>query len=121
MSLKEHLQELEEYHINLQVRNNSQKLGRILADEFFEIGSSGRILDKKACLESGVVLAEMSLHNYDIHPLASDVILATYVIADKTRNCNTLRSSIWKHIDGRWQLYYHQGTITELQLSDLVK
>ena len=119
--LKEHLKRLEESHTGIEVRQNMEKLDEILADDFFEIGSSGYMYNKQECLETGVVLTEMSLYNYEIYPLASDVVLSTYFIVDKTRNRNTYRSSIWKFIDGRWQLYFHQGTITPLQLSDVLK
>ncbi|MDR4889683.1 DUF4440 domain-containing protein [Fredinandcohnia sp. QZ13] len=119
--LKQHLQELEKMHISIEVRKSRVELDKLLADDFFEIGSSGYMLDKKECLESGVGLTEMSLHNYEIFPLASDVVLTTYFIVDKTRNRNTLRSSIWKRIDGSWQLYFHQGTITPLKLNELLK
>ena len=120
-TLKEQLQKLEESHIGLEVRTSMEKLDEILADEFFEIGSSGFMYDKQECLETGVVLTDMTLHNYEIYPLAEDVVLSTYFIVDTTRNRNTLRSSIWKLIDGRWQLYFHQGTITPLQLQDVLK
>ncbi len=118
-NLKEHLKQLEESHIGLEVRNSNEKLDEILADEFFEIGSSGYFYNKQDCLETGIVMTDMSLHNYEIYPLAPDVVLATYFIVDKTRNRNTLRSSIWKRIDERWQLYFHQGTISPLQLSEV--
>ncbi|WP_276540357.1 DUF4440 domain-containing protein [Salipaludibacillus agaradhaerens] len=121
MALKEHLKGLEESHINLAVRHNREKLEEILADQFFEIGSSGYKYDKKECLETGVVLSEMSLHQYELYPLAPGVVLTTYFIVDKTRNRNTWRSSIWKQIDGRWQLYFHQGTISPLSVSDVLK
>ncbi|MEG0385406.1 MAG: DUF4440 domain-containing protein [Solibacillus sp.] len=121
INLKEHLKQLEESHIGLEVRNSNEKLDEILADEFFEIGSSGYFYNKQDCLKTGVVLTEMSLHNYEIYPLAPDVVLATYFIVDKTRNRNTLRSSIWKRMDERWQLYFHQGTISPLQLSEVLK
>ena len=120
-NLKEHLKQLEERHIKPEVRESREKLDEILADEFFEIGSSGYMYDKKECLETGVVLTEMSLYNFEIYSLAEDVVLSTYFIVDKTRNRNTYRSSIWKFIDGRWQLYFHQGTITPLQLSEVLK
>ena len=103
-----------------EVRMSSEKLIEILADDFFEIGSSGYIYDKKECLETCVVLAKMKLHNYEILPLAPDVVLSTYFIVDTTRKRNTLRSSIWKLIGGKWQLYFHQGTITPLQLRDVI-
>ncbi|MFJ7746918.1 DUF4440 domain-containing protein [Peribacillus sp. NPDC097295] len=118
--LKIQLRELEESHIGLEVRKSRKKLDEILADNFFEIGSSGYMFDKKECLETGVVLTKMSLHNYEIYPLAPDVVLSTYFIVDRTRNRNTYRSSIWKYIDGRWQLYFHQGTISPLQLSEVL-
>ena len=121
MDLKEQLLQLEESHTRMEVRQSREKLDEILADEFFEIGSSGFMYDKEECLETGVVLTEMTLHNYEIYPLAEGVALATYFIVDKTRNRNTLRSSIWKFINGRWQLYFHQGTITPLQLSDVLE
>ncbi|MBR7554901.1 DUF4440 domain-containing protein [Allobacillus sp. GCM10007491] len=117
--LKDQLRRLEETHINIEVRKSMEKLADILADEFFEISSSGKMFDKEECLRTGVVLTEMKIHNYEIHPLAPDVVLATYFLTDKTRNRNTLRSSIWKWIDGRWQLYFHQGTITDVQLSEV--
>jgi hypothetical protein len=120
-TLKEQLQKLEESHIGLEVRTSMEKLDEILADEFFEIGSSGFMYDKQECLETGLVLTEMKLYNYEIYPLADDVVLSTYFIVDTTRNRNTLRSSIWKFIAGRWQLYFHQGTITPLQLQDVLK
>ncbi|MDW2878252.1 MULTISPECIES: nuclear transport factor 2 family protein [Bacillaceae] len=121
VNLKKLIKELEERHTGLEVRTNREELDKLLADDFFEIGSSGYMFDKKECLESGVVLTEMSLHNHEIYPLSSDVVLSTYFVVDKTRNRNTLRSSIWKLIDGRWQLYFHQGTKSPLQLRDVLK
>ncbi|MDP4550131.1 DUF4440 domain-containing protein [Alkalihalobacillus macyae] len=112
-NLKAQLRELEETHINLEVRSSAEELDKILADEFWEIGSSGIKYNKRECLELGVVLTDMTIHNYEIQQLAQDLVLATYFIEDRTRKRNTLRSSIWKHIDGRWQLYFHQGTITQ--------
>ncbi|AWE07687.1 DUF4440 domain-containing protein [Lysinibacillus sp. 2017] len=120
-NLKEQLKKLEVSHTSPEVRVSREKLDELLADEFFEIGSSGYMFDKKECLDTGVVLTEMSLHNYEIYPLAQDVVLATYFIVDTTRNRNTYRSSIWKFIDERWQLYFHQGTITPLTLSEVLK
>lgn len=121
MDLKEHIKRLEESHITPNIRESMEKLDEILADEFFEIGSSGYMCDKKECLETGVVLSDMTMHNFDMYPLADDVVLTTYFIVDTTRNRNTYRSSIWKLIDGRWQLYFHQGTITPLLLAEVLK
>jgi hypothetical protein len=48
-----------------------------------------------------------------LHTLAPDVVLATYRVVDETRKQHTLRSSIWKLKDGRWQMVFHQGTPTK--------
>lgn len=119
--LKKHIRQLEESHTTLENRKSVEFLGEILADDFFEIGSSGYFFNKAECLETGVVLTDMTLFNHEVYPLAEGVVLSTYFVRDETRNRNTLRSSIWKMIDGRWQLYFHQGTITPLQVSDIVK
>ncbi|MFC7321680.1 DUF4440 domain-containing protein [Halobacillus campisalis] len=111
--LKQLIKEREQTHLNMDVRKSNEKLDEILADEFWEIGSSGITIDKRECLESGVHLIEMTMHHFEAEQLADDVVLTTYLIETKHRN--TLRSSIWKRIDGRWQLFFHQGTITSLQ------
>lgn len=116
--LKAHLKVLEESLLSHDVRKDSNKLDEILANAFTEIGSSGFMFDKKDCLISGVELYEMSLHNYQVQILAPDVVLATYFIEDSTRSRHTLRCSIWKFIDGRWQLFFHQGTITEQKFAN---
>ncbi|MBA2173687.1 DUF4440 domain-containing protein [Halobacillus locisalis] len=111
--LIQQLKVLEKSHISLEVRTSKEAMNEILADEFWEIGSSGIIYDKEYCLEQGVVLTDMSLHHYHVQELSEGVALATYLVVDKTRQRNTWRSSIWKFIDDRWQLYFHQGTITK--------
>ncbi|MGD7042975.1 DUF4440 domain-containing protein [Jeotgalibacillus proteolyticus] len=111
--------ELEEWHINPEVRKSREELDKILADDFFEIGSSGSMFTKQECLDDGVSQAEMSIHQYEIHPLSESLMLSTYLIANHTTQRNTLRSSIWKKIDGRWQLYFHQGTLTNQEISSV--
>ncbi|WP_085507092.1 nuclear transport factor 2 family protein [Thalassobacillus devorans] len=111
-NLKEQIKKLEESHLNLDVRKSSEELDKILTDDFFEIGSSGRMVYKEECITSGVDLDELELYDFELHPLGPDIVLTTYFIHNKTKNRNTLRSSIWKHQEGRWRLYFHQGTVT---------
>ncbi|MBM7583642.1 hypothetical protein JOC86_000179 [Bacillus pakistanensis] len=110
--LKKHLLHLEEQLLTPEIRKSPEELNQILADEFFEFGSSGNVWLKKDCFgEGGLSVREMRLQGFDIQSLAPDVVLATYRVIDKTRNLQTLRSSIWKLIDERWQMVFHQGTI----------
>ncbi|KIL43315.1 nuclear transport factor 2 family protein [Jeotgalibacillus campisalis] len=119
--LRNQFRELEEWHINTEVRKSKEELDKILANDFFEIGSSGRMFTKQECLDDGVSQAEMSIHQYEIHPLSESLVLSTYLIANHTRKRNTLRSSIWKKIDGRWQLFFHQGTVTNSKITDVIR
>ncbi|WP_096155326.1 MULTISPECIES: nuclear transport factor 2 family protein [Bacillus] len=119
MYSKEQIKRLEESHLNIEVRSSTEELDKILSDDFFEIGSSGKKIYKKDCLTNGLSLDEMSLHDFEFCPLAPGVVLTTYLVHNKTKNRNTLRSSIWKLIDGKWKLYFHQGTVTDLQVTDV--
>lgn len=111
-SLVEHIRELEEQLLKPEIRTNAAELDRLLADDFFEYGSSGSVCYKKDCVvEGGISVREMLLYDFQIHPLAADTVLATYRLEDRTRMRQSLRSSIWKYIDGRWQMFFHQGTL----------
>ena len=118
-NLTEHLQLLEERLLRVEVRENKDKLAEILADDFVEIGSSGQMFSKDECLEFGVSKAVMVMDNFEIEILAENVVLATYFVENRTSGKNSLRSSIWKFIDNRWQMLFHQGTFTLLQAQDL--
>ncbi|SQC56251.1 Uncharacterized protein conserved in bacteria [Listeria newyorkensis] len=60
--------------------------------------------------EEGIGEVEMALSDFEIQELAEDVVLATYRIFNVTQKQESLRSSIWKFKDARWQLVFHQGT-----------
>jgi hypothetical protein len=89
---------------------------RALADDFVEIGASGRIFDKQATIDGlqHESPAEISLTDYQARILAPDVVLVTYHAVRSApapaQITQSLRSSIWKRLDGRWQLVFHQGT-----------
>ena len=112
-SLKEHLCHLEEKLLKPEIRSSQTELSNLLADNFFEIGSSGRMLYKeKGIGEKGIGLVKMTLSDFEIHPLSEEIILTTYRIYDEIKNQHSLRSSIWKFKNGRWQMSFHQGTKT---------
>lgn len=112
--LTDTIKKLENSHLRPEVRRSSEALDKLLADDFFEFGSSGRIINKHECIaEGGVEVRDLSLHDFSIHPLSTDVVLATYRVEDATRQQTTLRSTIWRYIDDRWQMYFHQGTVVK--------
>lgn len=109
--LKNHLRELEEKLLTPEARSSKEQLKKLLADDFFEFGSSGMVLFKdEAIPEEGIGIVQMQMTDFEIHPLSEDVVLATYRIFNEINQQNSLRSSIWKLIDGDWKMVFHQGT-----------
>jgi hypothetical protein len=92
-----------------QVRNSRAAVSELLADEFIEFGSSGRTFNKSQiieALEKEKSDQQVEVEDFDAQELAPAVVLVTYVV----KGTRTLRSSIWKSIDGRWQMVFYQGT-----------
>jgi hypothetical protein len=112
------LRQLEERLLDSSVRKSPQELAALLADDFVEFGASGRVFDKRQIIDSlqGERPVTLSLTDFRATLLAPGVMLTTYRItrhADSERAAgNSLRSSIWKLLDGRWQMVFHQGTPT---------
>lgn len=114
--LSVHIRELEKKLLSPEIRRTPLEIDKLLADDFFEFGSSGNVWYKKdAVCDVGLSIRDMTLSNFEINPLSENVVLATYRVYDRTREHHTLRSSIWKLIDGKWQMFFHQGTITKVK------
>jgi glyoxylase I family protein len=100
-----------------EVRHSPQLLAALLADEFIEFGSSGRVFSKAAIIEA---LKEEAFHqraqveNFQARELAPGIALVTYTAARTAPNglisTRTLRSSLWKREGGAWRMIFHQGT-----------
>lgn len=92
----------------------STRLTELLADEFIEFGSSGRIYTKSdlvAVLQAESPVAQTT-SDFKVTILAPDVALLTYRILRHSQPAvQTLRSSVWRRAKGHWQMVFHQGTI----------
>jgi hypothetical protein len=101
---------LEEQLLRPEVRTSPERVAALLADEFIEIGSSGRVYNKQQIID--LLRREQwrgpqaTLRDFSARWLSVDLMLATYNIVES----QTIRSSIWKWTDGRWQMVFHQGT-----------
>ncbi|WP_379163726.1 DUF4440 domain-containing protein [Paenibacillus sp. sgz5001063] len=110
-SLKKQICELENRLLSAEVRTSREKLALLLTDDFIEYGSSGRVWHKEDMTgEGGAGVVEMTLSEYELYPLSETSALATYKTLDATTGRYTLRSSVWKFREGRWQMFFHQGT-----------
>ena len=116
LNITEHIRRLEERLLEPEVRSSPEELALLLADDFLEIGSSGRTFDKKKIIATlkGESVFDYSLHDFQVKQLSSGIALATYRIETRqeAEPRTSLRSSIWVHRQGRWQLMFHQGTPT---------
>jgi hypothetical protein len=101
------------------VRSSPGLLSRLLADDFIEFGSSGKIYDKQQIIDQlqSRSSAEYSVTNLQVELLSSSIALVTYRCfrssqIDRGKNIS-LRSSIWRKGNESWQMVFHQGTLIE--------
>ena len=116
VSIEAHLRALEEELLQPAVRKTASRLAALLADDFMEFGSSGRVFDKHSIIDtlSSESPARHSLTNFRALPLGPGVVLTTYLAtsygASGEQPIHSLRSSVWRLLEGRWQMVFHQGT-----------
>jgi hypothetical protein len=114
---------LEETLLDPMVRNSSAKLNELIADEFIEYGSSGKVYNKVQVIDGllNEIPFSYSIADFKQTVLTPDTVLATYqLVQQKNKNIESvasLRSSIWKLINDRWQIIFHQGTLIEISIA----
>ena len=109
--LAEHICGLEEQLLSNEVRTDPVAVSLLIADDYTEFGSSGRVWRKQDQVgEGGAGEVRMTLSNFELHMLSKDAVLATYRTFNEDSGIHCLRSSIWKFRDERWQMFFHQGT-----------
>jgi hypothetical protein len=117
MIFRSQLRELEESHLRSDVRSSQESMRALLADEFIEFGSSGRIFDRAAVIAalSGEPGFKSRIDDFVVRSLSSEVALTTYRLSawytSEGQARVTLRSSIWVQRAGRWLMVFHQGTL----------
>jgi hypothetical protein len=114
--LEARLRTLEESHLRPEVRSSPESLRALLAEEFVEFGSSGRVLDRDAVIASASTQSAFHsrIDDFSARALAPGVALTTYRLSARSASEDgarvTLRSSVWVERDGRWVMVFHQGT-----------
>ena len=113
----EEIGRLERRHLDPEVRASAAMLDELLADDFLEIGASGRVFGKPQVLTS--LPAEpfliATVEDLEVRALAPEIALATYRLRSRTTDAGadrvSMRSSLWIRRGDRWQLRFHQGTL----------
>jgi hypothetical protein len=111
-SLTEQLRDLEERLARREVQSRDELLG-LLAEGFREHGASGRAYSRADVLASYELgcPTEVELANFGVVTIGPDAALATYH-SRETEGRQSHRVSVWVRNDGRWQMLFHQGTMT---------
>ena len=99
------------------VRCSKQSLQELLDENFMEFCSSGRvyIYDINTVIDEEVKgeWDSWRIIDFRIKNLSQDCILATYRFIKENqgqKKCS-LRSSIWRNIEQKWKMIFHQGTL----------
>jgi hypothetical protein len=110
------LRALEERLLDPEVRRDRSAVASLLAAEFVEFGSSGRIFTRDQILDelAAEISQRIELADFAARPLAPDAVLVTWRAiragVPPHPGAASLRSSVWIRRDGRWQIVFHQGT-----------
>jgi hypothetical protein len=117
MNSADQLRQLEEHLLNPATRRDPTLVAPLLADDFIEFGASGRVFDKASILEdlkNEPPRPASLLEDFAIRELSPAIILATYRATRFDPSgapiSQSRRSSIWAHVNGQWQITFHQGT-----------
>jgi hypothetical protein len=96
------------------VRRSAERVNYLLAGDFIEFGSSGRIFGKRGIIEAlqqdTPDRPPISVHDFAVRRLAPEVMLVTYRATCPDKRGSRLRSSVWKLIERRWQMVFHRAT-----------
>jgi len=116
--IEEEIRKLEELLMSPEARKSEDVLMNVLAADFCEIVASGHKYSREQIIEA--LLNEepepLSMRDFQVKALAENIVLATYRAIHGNpdgQHSSSLRSSIWQHVDNRWQIIFHQGTAVD--------
>ncbi len=105
-----------ELHSSL-TRGNYARLNEIIADDFYEFGSSGNVWTKNDILtrlpSEDKSAPQILSRNYQLKELSPDNYFVTYIsyrLINGQEERVALRSSLWRKNNLQWQMIFHQGT-----------
>lgn len=117
-SLAKQILQLETDLLKPEIRQSIEKTSELLSDGFIEFCSSGYVwhYNKGESVDEHIQQINWEIRDFAINQVSDDCLLATYKLI-KNNELNeskkySLRSSIWKCFDGRWKMFFHQGTLT---------
>lgn len=91
-------------------RADRDRLDRLLAEDFAEIGASGQVWtrDEVIAAVTGESGGPIEVSDAAARRVTDDLVLVTWTSRRDGRAAR--RTSLWRHRDGEWELAHHQGT-----------
>jgi hypothetical protein len=115
--IRNHFLHLEQLLQDPEVRKDRKQLGELLAPDFIEYGSSGRVYNRQQVIEALALEEPMPLLTIGLKVklLGEGFAFVTYEsarlsVVGRTAHAS-LRSSLWRFDNDRWQMVFHQGTL----------
>ncbi len=115
-NLKEVIYKLETDLLKPEIRSSKEELDKLISNDFIEYGSSGLVYDKNKILERlpNSDSPTYILYDFDFVILSEGTIQTRFktdkIEIDGTKT-SSLRSSIWRKTNDKWQILFHQGTL----------
>jgi hypothetical protein len=106
------LKELEESLWRAETRLDRDYMEEVLAPDFFEYGSSGRIYAREDVLGKSAepIKARLPLEAWAARLIDGQTVQTTYITGIEDAPLRANRSSIWSRTSQGWKLRFHQGT-----------
>ena len=116
--IEEQLIQAEQEIVAAQTRRDFSAVEALLADDFKEIGSSGRFFSKADTLRAigEVQILDCTFDQFQFLPVNDECVILTYMATarrgqDGKEHVNRAwRSSTWVHRQGQWRVLFHQAT-----------
>jgi glyoxylase I family protein len=112
------IRDLEMELLHSDTRKSAQRLNDLLADDFFEIGGPETRYTKDDVIRllSEAPADRLAARDFQAAEMAPDTLLTTFTAEKESPARDELivsvRSSIWQKRNGRWQIIFHQGTVS---------
>ncbi|MBL9127065.1 MAG: nuclear transport factor 2 family protein [Verrucomicrobiales bacterium] len=111
-------QALESRLVDAEVRASRADLEELLAPEFREVGTSGRLTTREQVFSGlrahGRAPLAIAIENLTAVEASEDVVVVTYravaVRSESEAPSISMRTSVWRRRAKRWQVVHHQGT-----------
>jgi hypothetical protein len=105
------------YELEIEVRNDKNRLDELLHESFIEVGRYGKTYHKSdilANLPKQAISGAIRSQDYNLEVLSNDLALITDKSAMMDENGNlsihTFRPSLWQKVTGSWRIRFHQWT-----------